>query len=36
MWMSTDGVPPNIKSFDMMEIEISGIGVLTNGVVAEN
>ena len=34
MWMGTDGVPANIKPGDTVEIEISGIGVLRNNVVA--
>ena len=34
MWMGTDGVPANIKPGDTVEIEISGIGVLRNKVVA--
>ena len=34
MWMGTDGVPENIKPGDTVEIEISGIGVLRNKVVA--
>jgi 2-keto-4-pentenoate hydratase/2-oxohepta-3-ene-1,7-dioic acid hydratase in catechol pathway len=34
MWMGTDGVPSDIKPGDMVEIEISGIGVLRNKVVA--
>ena len=35
MWMGTDGVPSNMKPGDACEIEISGIGVLRNPVVAE-
>jgi 2-keto-4-pentenoate hydratase/2-oxohepta-3-ene-1,7-dioic acid hydratase in catechol pathway len=35
MWMGTDGIPENIKPGDVCEIEISGIGVLRNPVVAE-
>ncbi|MCC7346523.1 MAG: fumarylacetoacetate hydrolase family protein [Variibacter sp.] len=35
MWMGTDGVPQNMKPGDTVEIEISGIGVLRNPVVAE-
>jgi len=35
MWMGTDGVPSNMKPGDVCEIEISGIGVLRNQVVAE-
>ncbi len=34
MWMGTDGLPQNIKPGDTVEIEISGIGVLRNRVVA--
>ena len=34
MWMGTDGVPANIKPGDTVEIDISGIGVLRNKVVA--
>jgi len=33
MWMGTDGLPQNIKPGDVVEIEISGIGVLRNKVV---
>ena len=35
MWMGTDGIPENMKPGDVCEIEISGIGVLRNKVVAE-
>ena len=35
MWMGTDGVPENMKPGDVCEIEISGIGVLRNPIVAE-
>ena len=35
MWMGTDGVPSNMQPGDVCEIEISGIGVLRNRVVAE-
>jgi len=35
MWMGTDGVPSNMQPGDTCEIEISGIGVLRNKVVAE-
>src|SRR5882757_2617856 len=35
MWMGTDGVPSNMKSGDVCEIEISGIGTLRNRVIAE-
>jgi 2-keto-4-pentenoate hydratase/2-oxohepta-3-ene-1,7-dioic acid hydratase in catechol pathway len=34
MWMGTDGVPADMKPADTVEIEISGIGVLRNRVVA--
>jgi 2-keto-4-pentenoate hydratase/2-oxohepta-3-ene-1,7-dioic acid hydratase in catechol pathway len=35
VWMGTDGMPLNMKPGDKIEIEISGIGVLRNRVVAE-
>jgi 2-keto-4-pentenoate hydratase/2-oxohepta-3-ene-1,7-dioic acid hydratase in catechol pathway len=35
MWMGTDGVPQNIKPGDTVEIEITGIGILRNKVVAQ-
>jgi 2-keto-4-pentenoate hydratase/2-oxohepta-3-ene-1,7-dioic acid hydratase in catechol pathway len=35
MWMGTDGMPRNMKPGDTVEIEITGIGVLRNMVVAE-
>jgi 2-keto-4-pentenoate hydratase/2-oxohepta-3-ene-1,7-dioic acid hydratase in catechol pathway len=34
MWMGTDGVPADMQPGDTCEIEISGIGVLRNRVVA--
>jgi len=34
MWMGTDGLPQNMKPGDTVEIEISGIGVLRNPVIA--
>ncbi|MBV9261269.1 MAG: fumarylacetoacetate hydrolase family protein [Pseudolabrys sp.] len=34
MWMGTDGLPQNIKPGDSVEIEITGIGVLRNKVIA--
>jgi len=34
MWLGTDGSPRNMKPGDVVEIEISGIGVLRNPVVA--
>lgn len=36
MWMGTDGVPANMKAGDVCEIEITGIGVLRNPIVAED
>ncbi len=35
MWMGTDGMPRNMKPGDTVEVEITGIGVLRNRVVAE-
>ncbi len=35
IWMGTDGDPVNMKPGDVCEIEITGIGVLRNPVVAE-
>ncbi|MSQ69792.1 MAG: DUF2437 domain-containing protein [Betaproteobacteria bacterium] len=35
MWLGTDGMPQNMKPGDTIEVEISGIGVLRNYVVAE-
>ena len=35
IWMGTDGVSPDLKAGDMVEIEINGIGVLRNPVVDE-
>ena len=35
IWMGTDGLPQNMKAGDVVEIEIPGIGVLRNPVVAE-
>jgi 2-keto-4-pentenoate hydratase/2-oxohepta-3-ene-1,7-dioic acid hydratase in catechol pathway len=35
MWLGTDGVPENIKHRDTVEVDISGIGVLSNPVVRE-
>jgi len=34
-WMGTEGDAENMKPGDVCEIEISGIGVLSNPVVAE-
>jgi 2-keto-4-pentenoate hydratase/2-oxohepta-3-ene-1,7-dioic acid hydratase in catechol pathway len=33
--MGTDGATHNMKSGDVVEVEISGIGVLRNPVVSE-
>jgi 2-keto-4-pentenoate hydratase/2-oxohepta-3-ene-1,7-dioic acid hydratase in catechol pathway len=35
VWLGTDEVPQSVKPGDLIEIEISGIGVLRNRVVAE-
>jgi 2-keto-4-pentenoate hydratase/2-oxohepta-3-ene-1,7-dioic acid hydratase in catechol pathway len=35
MWLGTDGLPRDMKPGDTVEIEITGIGFLRNGVVAE-
>ena len=35
LWMGTDGATQNMKPGDVVEIEITGIGVLRNPVVAE-
>lgn len=35
MWLGTDGAPQNMKVGDTVEIEITGIGVLRNYIVAE-
>ena len=35
MWLGTDGAPQNMKVGDTIEVEITGIGVLRNYVVAE-
>ena len=36
IWMGTDGATHNIKSGDVVDIDISGVGVLSNPVVAED
>ncbi len=36
IWMGTEGASPNMKSGDLCEIEITGIGVLANGFRREN
>ena len=35
VWLGTDELPRNVKPGDEIEIEITGIGVLRNGVVRE-
>ena len=35
IWLGTDGEPQNMKPGDTIEIEITGIGVLRNPIVAE-
>jgi 2-keto-4-pentenoate hydratase/2-oxohepta-3-ene-1,7-dioic acid hydratase in catechol pathway len=35
IWMGTDGLPQNMKVGDVCEIEITGLGVLRNKVIAE-
>ncbi|MCI0438364.1 MAG: fumarylacetoacetate hydrolase family protein [Chloroflexi bacterium] len=35
IWMGTDGAPENMKPGDVCEVEITGIGVLRNPIVAE-
>jgi 2-keto-4-pentenoate hydratase/2-oxohepta-3-ene-1,7-dioic acid hydratase in catechol pathway len=35
LWMGTDGLTENMKDGDVVEVEISGIGVLRNPVVRE-
>jgi 2-keto-4-pentenoate hydratase/2-oxohepta-3-ene-1,7-dioic acid hydratase in catechol pathway len=35
IWMGTDGVSPNLKAGDVVEVEITGIGTLRNPFVAE-
>ena len=36
VWLGTDEVPQSLHAGDVIEIEISGIGVLRNRVVAED
>jgi 2-keto-4-pentenoate hydratase/2-oxohepta-3-ene-1,7-dioic acid hydratase in catechol pathway len=36
IWMGTDGVSPDIKPGDFVEVEITGIGTLRNAFVAED
>ena len=33
IWMGTDGTSPNIKSGDVVEVEITGLGTLRNRFV---
>ena len=35
IWMGTDGASPDLKTGDVVEIEIAGIGTLRNRFVAE-
>jgi 2-keto-4-pentenoate hydratase/2-oxohepta-3-ene-1,7-dioic acid hydratase in catechol pathway len=35
VWMGTDGDPENMKDGDVVEVEVSGIGVLRNPVARE-
>ena len=35
LWMGTDGSSPNLKAGDVVDIEITGIGTLSNPFVAE-
>jgi 2-keto-4-pentenoate hydratase/2-oxohepta-3-ene-1,7-dioic acid hydratase in catechol pathway len=36
IWMGTDGTSPNLKAGDMVEVEITGIGILRNPFVAQS
>ena len=36
IWMGTDGLPVNMKAGDVVEIEITGIGALSNPIVMES
>ena len=36
IWMGTDGATENMKAGDVVEVEISGVGTLSNPVVAES
>ena len=36
IWMGTDGATENMEGGDMVEVEISGVGTLSNPVVAES
>ena len=35
LWMCTDGATDNMKIGDVVEVELTGIGVLRNPIVAE-
>ena len=35
IWMGTDGSSPDLKAGDIVDVEITGIGTLTNPFVAE-
>ena len=35
VWMGTEGATANLKHGDLIEVEISGIGTLSNPVVRE-
>ena len=35
IWMGTDGTSPNLKAGDVVDVEITGIGTLSNPFVAE-
>ena len=35
IWMGTDGKSPNLKAGDVVEVEITGIGCLSNPFVSE-
>ena len=34
IWMGTDGTSPDLKAGDVVEVEITGIGMLRNPFVA--
>ena len=34
IWMGTDGTSPDLQAGDVVEVEITGIGVLRNPFVA--
>jgi 2-keto-4-pentenoate hydratase/2-oxohepta-3-ene-1,7-dioic acid hydratase in catechol pathway len=36
IWMGTDGAPENVKDGDVVEVDIPGIGVLSNPVIRES